>query len=79
MLIPYRLLRIEDIHCVEDIRVSSSTGDKTVTLNKLDVPNSLTAFTASNRGIQVCPNSLTAYTNKNYIIQYSNNNLTTYT
>ncbi|KAL5247971.1 hypothetical protein ACHWQZ_G017216 [Mnemiopsis leidyi] len=47
-----RLLRIEDIHCVEDIRVSSSTGDKTVTLNKLDVPNSLTAFTASNRGIQ---------------------------
>ena len=50
-----RLLRIEDIHCVEDTRVPSSTGDRSgnVTLNKLDVPNSLTAFTASNRGIQV--------------------------
>ncbi|XP_063690395.1 E3 ubiquitin-protein ligase UBR5-like isoform X2 [Bolinopsis microptera] len=49
-----RLLRIEDIHCVEDARVPSSTGERIghVTLNKLDVPNTLSAFTASNRGIQ---------------------------
>ena len=51
-----RLLRLEDIHCVEsDLGVCSGdrTGPSGGNLTKLDVPSSLVAVTATNKGIQV--------------------------